>query len=134
MVKENALTEFLDLLIVWDTAIVEVLRTNRPMKRMSAQKRKEYENAKKCYICRHVFEKDNTKGPKVRDHAHITKSFLGTAHRQCNLKRPVIFRIPVFIHNFSGYDEHLIVHEFKKRSDREIKVIGHNMTTYLQVE
>ena len=37
-VRENALTEFLDVLIEWETAIVEELRTNRPMKRMSAQK------------------------------------------------------------------------------------------------
>ena len=41
-VGENALTEFLDVLIEWETAIVEELRTNRPMKRMSAQKREEY--------------------------------------------------------------------------------------------
>ena len=34
-VGENALTEFLDVLIEWETAIVEELRMNRPMKRMS---------------------------------------------------------------------------------------------------
>ena len=31
-VGENALTEFLDVLIEWETAIIEELRTNRPMK------------------------------------------------------------------------------------------------------
>ena len=31
----NALGEFLDVLIEWETTIVEELRTNRPMKRMS---------------------------------------------------------------------------------------------------
>ena len=30
-VGENALTEFLDVLIEWETAIIEELRTNRPM-------------------------------------------------------------------------------------------------------
>ena len=40
-VGENALAEFLDALIEWETAIVEELRTNRPMKRMSPQKREE---------------------------------------------------------------------------------------------
>ena len=44
------------------------------------------------------------------------------------------FKIPVFFHNFRGYDAHLIVHEFEKRPDREIKVIGKNMEKYLQVE
>ena len=40
----------------------------------------------------------------------------------------------MFVHNFRGYDAHLIVHEFKKRPNREIKVIGQNMEKYLQVE
>ena len=80
-VGENALAEFLDVLIEWETAIVEEVRTNRPMKRMSAQKREEYENASECYICRQPFEDDDPKGPKVRDHDHITGFFIGAAHR-----------------------------------------------------
>ena len=55
----NALTEFLDVLIEWETTIVEELRTNRPIKRMSAQKLEEYENATQCYICRHDFKEDD---------------------------------------------------------------------------
>ena len=131
-VGENALAEFPDMLIKWEKAIVEELRTNRPMMRISSLKQ-EYENATECYICRHEFEVDDPKGPKVRDHDHITRFFLGASHRQCKLERPVIFRIPVFFHNFCGYDAHLIVHEFCKRPDREIKVIGQNMEKYLQV-
>ena len=101
---------------------------------MSAQKQEEYENATQCYNCRHEFEENDPKGPKVRDHNHITGFFIGAAHRQCNLERPASFRIPVFFHNFRGYDGHLIVHEFGKRPDREIKVISQNMEKYLQVE
>ena len=133
-VGENALVEFLDVLIEWETAIVEELRTNGPMKRMSAQKREEYEYATKCYICRQAFEEEDPKGPKVRYHDHITGFYIGAAHRQCYVERPVSFRIPVFLYNFCGYDAHLTVHEFGKRPDREIKVIGQNMEKYLQVE
>ena len=133
-VWENALAEFLDMLIEWESAIVEELRTNRPRKRMSAQKREEYENATECYICRNAFEEEDPKGPKVRDHDHITGFFRGAAHRQCNLERPVSFRIPVYFHNFCGYDAHLIVYEFGKRPDRELNVIGQNMAKYLQVK
>ena len=50
------------------------------------------------------------------------------------MERPISFKIPVFFHNFRGYNAHLIVHEFGKRPDREIKVIGQNMEKYLQVE
>ena len=104
------------------------------MKRISSQKREEYEHATECYICRQPFEEDDPKKPKVRDHDHITGFFIGAAHRQCNLERPVSFRIPVFFHNFREYDAHMIVYEFGKRHDREIKVIGQNMEKYLQVE
>ena len=40
----------------------------------------------------------------------------------------------MFFYNFRGYDAQLIVHEFGKQSDREIKMIGQNMEKYLQVE
>ena len=133
-IGKNALTEFLDVLIEWKTAIVKELWTNRPIKRMNAQKRQKYENATQCYISRHAFEEDDPKGPKIRDHDHITGFFLGAAHRQCNLERSICFPIPVFFHNFRGYNAHLIVHEFGKRPDREIKVIGQNMEKYLHKE
>ena len=60
-VGENELAEFLDVLIEREAAIVEELPTNRPMKCMSAQKREECENATQCYICRHAFEKDESR-------------------------------------------------------------------------
>ena len=123
-VGENALAEFLDTLIVWEAEIVAVLRTNRAIKRLSVRQQEEYDNANRCYICRHEFVEGEAKGPKVRDHHHITGWFIGAAHRQCNLERPVSFKIPVFFHNFRGYNAPLIVHEFGKRPDREIKVIG----------
>ena len=71
---------------------------------------------------------------KVRDHDHITGYYLGAAHRQCNIERPVKYLIPVFFHNFRGYDSHLIVHQFRFHKNREIKVIGQNMEKYLQIQ
>ena len=71
-VGENALAEFLDALIVWEAEIVAILRTNRAMKRLSARQKEEYDNATRCYICRHEFVEGEAKGPKVRDHDHIT--------------------------------------------------------------
>ena len=133
-VGANALGEFLDALIVWEATIIAILRTNRAMKRLSARQQPEYDNAARCYICRHEFVENEAKGPKVCDHDHITEWFIGAAHRLCKLERPVSFKIPVFFHNFRGYDAHFIVHEFKKRPYREIKVIGQNMEKYLQVE
>ena len=133
-VGEKSLTEFVNVLIKLKTAIIKELRINRPMKRMSAQKRVRYETATQCYICRHAFDEDDPKWPKIRDHNHITKFFIGAAHRLCNFERPVSFRIPVFFYNFRGYDAHLIVHEVGKIPEREIKVIGQNTENYLQIK
>ena len=130
-VGENALAEILDTLIVWEAEIVAKLRTNQAMNRLSARQQEEYDNATRCYICRAKFVEGEARGPKVRDHDHITSWFIGADHRKCTLERPVSLKIPVFFHNFCGYDAHLIVYEFGKRPDREIKVIGQNMEKYL---
>ena len=133
-VGENALAEFLDALIVWEAKIVAIHFSNQAMKRVSARQKEQYDNATRCYICRHEFVEGEAKGPKVSDHDHITGWFIGAAHRQCNLERPISFKIQVFFHNFRGYYALLIVHEFGKRPDREIKLICQNMEKYLQVE
>ena len=95
-VGENALAEFLDTLIVWEAEIVAILLTNQTMKRLSVRQQEEYDNATRCYICRYEFVEGEAKGPNVRDHDNITGWFIGAAHRQCNLERPVSFKIPVF--------------------------------------
>ena len=46
--KREGARQVLNVLISCKTAIVKDLWTNRPMKRMSAHKRNEYENASKC--------------------------------------------------------------------------------------
>ena len=132
-VVENALAEFLDTHSVGSS-----YRGDSPdesgdeaPQRPPARK---YDNATKCDICRHEFVEGEAKGPKVRDTDHITGWFIVAAYRQCNLERPVSFKIPVFFHNFRGFDAYLIVHEFGKQSDGEIKVICQNMEKYLQVE
>ena len=133
-VEANALSEFLDTLNVWKAEIVEKLRTNRAINRLNAREQEEFNNATRCYICRYVFVEVEANGSKVRDHDQITGCFIGAIHRKCNLERPICFKILVLVHYFRGYDAHLIVHEFGKRPDLEIKVIGQNMEKYLQFE
>ena len=69
----------------------------------------------------------------MRDHDHVTGYFIGAAHNLCNKRRRVVFQIPVFIHNFRGYDGHLIVHSFIKYPEREINVIEKSMERYSQL-
>ena len=46
---------------------------------------------------------------KAREHYHFTGEFLGAAHQYCNLIRKKKFKIPIYAHNFSGYDSHFLM-------------------------
>ena len=51
---------------------------------------------------------------KVRDHDHFDGSYRGAAHSKCNFKLKLDIenkkiKIPIFLHNFTNYDSHLIV-------------------------
>ena len=71
---------------------------------MTAKEEEEFEAAEVCYMCRKPFE-----DIKVRDHCHFTGEFLGAAHQYCNLMRRKKFKIPIYAHNFSGYDSHFLM-------------------------
>ena len=60
---ENALAEFPDLLIVWKAEILAILQTNRAMKRLNARQQKKYNQATRCYICRHEFVEGEAENP-----------------------------------------------------------------------
>ena len=70
---------------------------------------------------------------KVRDHDHLTGKFRGAAHSSCNLLVRKSYKIPVFFHNFRGYDSHLLVHALSNYQDREVNVIGQGLEKYLSL-
>ena len=67
---------------------------------------------------------------KVRDHDHLTGEYRGAAHSNCNLNYKVPRFIPIYFHNFSGYDAHLFVREFGEDYDN-IKLIPNNEEKYI---
>ena len=88
--------------------IVESLYKKLNMKMTNAD-RASFAAADKCWVC--GGEKEEGKR-FVRDHDHITGKYRGAAHNQCNLLANIIpanFKLPVFFHNLSGYDAHLII-------------------------
>ena len=44
---------------------------------------------------------------KVRNHDHLTGHYRGTARNKCNLnyKQKDSYFVPIFFHNFSGYEQ-----------------------------
>ena len=91
------------------------MSSDKPMKPLTNEQRKEYNKAKKCYICSKLFKEDDI---KVRDHCHYTGEYRGPAHMSCNLRYKIPSYIPVMAHNLSGYDAHLFIRELGGKSIR----------------
>ena len=98
------------------------------------KKKKEFEEADKCYACGCEFENEEfrkmdelfmndkitpkefekllekeKKIEKVRDHCHITGKYRGAACCSCNLRMRIPKFVPVIFHNLENYDSHLFI-------------------------
>ena len=101
---------------------------------MSQVEEVQFEQAEECWLCENPL--DDT---KVRDHDHLTGKYRGAAHNICNIQsqqRSSSF-VPIFFHNFSGYDCHLIFEElliqaFEK--EYEPKIIPKSMENYVSIQ
>ena len=69
---------------------------------------------------------------QVRDHCHVTGAFRGPAHEKCNWRLRQTFTIPVILHNFRGYDSHLIVRALG-RYNKDISVVPQGVEKYLSL-
>ena len=73
---------------------------------MTSEEIKQFQESEVCWFCEESLD-DND---KVRDHDHLTGKYRGSAHNKCNLiaKQNQSSFVPIYFHNFSGYDCHLI--------------------------
>ena len=86
-----------------------------------------------------VVKKFTNEDVRVRDHCHITGSYRGSAHDDCNLKlqnKPENTKIPVIFHNLRGYDSHFIMQQIGKiakigQNEMNINVIPNNLEKYM---
>ena len=82
----------------------------------------EFQQSKICYICRKSLD-----GDRVRDHCHFTGKYFGPAHNECNIKRVHNFKVPIFAHNFSGYDSHFVIEAIARHAEvGELNVLAYN--------
>ena len=103
---------------------------------LTDEETKKFEKATTCHICKDPFtdkdEEEKGKRHKVRDHCHYTGVFRGAAHNICNLLYRDTKQIPVFFHNLSGYDGHIIFDNLSKiEGIKTPKVIAKNMEKYI---
>ncbi|XP_065658183.1 uncharacterized protein LOC136082692 [Hydra vulgaris] len=87
-----------------------------------------FNNAKICHNCEKDLEED-----KVKDHFLITGKYRGAAHNECNLNYKIPNFIPVFFHNLSGYDSHLLIKKLSRnaKSEEKINCIPNNDEKYI---
>jgi len=68
---------------------------------------------------------------KVIDHDHITGKYLGAVHDECNLRRTTKLFIPIYFHNLSRYDSHIMLNVINKFGTGNLKVIPHTEEEYI---
>ncbi|VDO07232.1 unnamed protein product [Brugia timori] len=83
--------------------------------------------AKRCILCNSPFMYDED--VKCIHHCHRTGEILGIAHTSCNLKFKRQNFLPIFFHNGSRYDFHLIMQS--SFNGANIRVIPHTEETYI---
>jgi Rho termination factor, N-terminal domain len=85
-----------------------------------------FEEATTCHICDEELGDD-----KVRDHCHITGEFRGAAHNGCNINYKIPKFFPVYFHNLSGYDGHLLIKKLRGNNFEKISCIPNNEEKYV---
>ncbi len=130
---ENCIDWFLDTLIEVEKRCIHYLFEERPLIWDEDPKAQFlHAAATHCYLCGGEFGADTDENlRKVRDHDHLTGLYRGAAHSKCNILLQKTYKIPVFFHNFRGYDSHLIVHSLPKYPERKVNVIAQSMEKYL---
>ena len=88
-------------------------------------------NQNTCWLFEKVFKlKVIKENPIVKDHCHLTGSFRGLAHNNCNLntRKAHTSFVPILFHNFSGYDCHLIFEKLiNMATKKNIKINENDM-------
>jgi hypothetical protein len=128
---------FLQRILEEEKRILKLMEVNKEMV-FTAEDEATHKMAENCHICGEAFmvEEDglkipSLKGEKVRDHCHFTGKYRGPAHNGCNIQYRKVKKIPVFFHNLSGYDGHIIFQNLSKVKCKDPKVIAKSMEKFI---
>ncbi len=82
---------------------------------LSPQEELAFHFATSCCICGKPFIPNDI---RVVHHSHTTNEVFGAAHQSCNLQCPHPNFFPIFFHNLSRYDGHIVTLAFDTGKDR----------------
>ena len=106
-------TCFVNRMLTLEKIANNYFKTNLELE-ITPQEEESFQLAEECWLCENPLDMQSTSGDtKVRDHDHLTGKYRGAAHNICNIncKQKSSSFVPIFFHNFSGYDCHLIFEE-----------------------
>ncbi|XP_033762615.1 uncharacterized protein LOC117344073 [Pecten maximus] len=123
----NVVETFINYLMEEEREIQHILEDIEPMV-MTQEDQETFDNTAKCYLCNNYFKNNKD---KVRDHCHVTGKFRGAACNKCNLQFKQPKHIPVFLHNMSRFDGHILCDAIGKYKEQNITCIAQNMENYI---
>ena len=131
--QQSAVTWFVNEMLNLENIASNYFETNLPLE-ITPEEEESFQQSKVCWLCENPLDND-----KVRDHDHLTGKYRGAAHNKCNLncKKKSSSFVPIFFHNFSGYDCHLIFEELLTQAYKmgcEPKIIPKSMENYVSVQ
>ena len=85
--------------------MMEIIDTNTKLV-MTDEDLQTFDEAVECEECGKFFDETV---PKCRDHHHLSGKYRGALCNFCNLQKKNLRLIPLYCHNFSGFDSHLIL-------------------------
>ena len=106
---------------------------------ITPQEEESFQQSTICWLCEQALRENPLGDDKVRDHDHLTGKYRGAAHNKCNLncKQKSSSFVPIFFHNFSGYDCNLIFEELLTQAYKmryEPNIIPNSMQNYVSVQ
>ena len=130
---EPCVTWFVNEMLTLENIASNYFETNLPLE-ITPEEEESFQQSKVCWLCENPLGEDT-----VRDHDHLTGKYRGAAHNKCNLncKKKSSSFVPIFFHNFSGYDCHLIFKELLTQAYKmgcEPKIIPKSMENYVSVQ
>ena len=101
-IGDDGAEKLLDQVLAAATIFRQYLGNKIPIKWLTQEQWREYNNVMNCSICTKPFKSANK---KVRNHDHLTGEYRGSARNACNLNYhidPKKVKILCIIHNFKG--------------------------------
>ena len=112
----NCTRDFINWIVEHEPIFSAKLIENNPIV-MTQEDLVHFINSTHCIYCNNELVND-----RIRDHDHFNGKYRGAAHYRCNIQARKPKHVPIYFHNGSGYDFHLIIKELATHN-KKIKII-----------